>query len=856
MIKNKKVILLSSLLFLLISFLFYLSFNPIHFVIKNYRLNKEVSISAETASVALKDFSFYISIPELKIQKQEKNITVNNVDIYIDPWLVTYKLYADIKSINFFSLVDDKFAANNEIFFDGKISAKFFIKSLRSANIDLKSVKGGFKGNDHKITELRDATIKLEFKNKTLAINDFIIEYNNGLRLVLEGYLGVEGKNLTGVNVNAKVNALPVNDLKYFWPETLYPEIRKWVVNNIYGGSVEQAVAKINFNADDLKNNTCKQESVDTMIIVKNTNVLYLEDKKPIENIDAKVHIDCTALEAEANASLIRKINLFNIKFRLPFDSLKLEVSTKFKMQMSELNEFIPNQYIDEIKGVGLDINQPSSILDGSLLLSYPLKSSFLFSNLEMNIDSEINRLVIGEMTQIVISNARLKLSNLHDQLSLSLTNNKDDLNLSYQYAHDAVDKDPHSLELKLNYVVDSPVKLNSLEALSGKLKVFLKINNKILETNLDATNAVLFLPYIGYTKDVSNVFNVNCIADVGEEALVSKSCQILGGSKFSAKLDFFYNRISKEMEKFELNNVKIDQNIFSVQISEKNNISSVRLKSNYLDLSKLDYSKIPVSDNQNSTFNFSFDIREMLCKNNIILNNIRGEYNKNKANPPQLSFFANSDGSSIELTRALKEGKQTYILTSNNISRYMLAANLYRNIKKGSALVEVSANKNPSGGYIYTGKIQLTKFYFTNNSPLIKIIRGILSPIHSFSEMVESLRGGSLPADTFTSNITLADDELNILNGFLEGPSYQIKISGFMDFKLRKMKFKGIYIPNFHGINGFISSLPILGWIINGGKDSAFIGANFTIRGSFDKPETFFNPLSLLTPGFLRNLL
>ena len=92
--------------------------------------------------------------------------------------------------------------------------------------------------------------------------------------------------------------------------------------------------------------------------------------------------------------------------------------------------------------------------------------------------------------------------------------------------------------------------------------------------------------------------------------------------------------------------------------------------------------------------------------------------------------------------------------------------------------------------------------------------------------------------------------------DGYISGPSYAIKIGGYIDFSNHMLKFKGIYIPYLYGINKLVSSIPVLGNLIDGGKKSALIGANFTIRGDINNPELNFNPLSILTPGFLRNIL
>lgn len=857
MFKGKKIKIIS--LFLIIVLLLFVTFikiKPINFSFEKFRVGSDIYISADKASLSVKDFSFHIKIPEIEIIHFDKKIKLFDLDSFISFIFLNNKIQASLKKSDLISILDPSLSENIKINFDGLVSIDLFLINPKMLNFVLTSNDGYLKRSNGEIEKLKSAVVNLNLANEVLKVNELSINYSNGFSIGIAGDAAIVRKNIEGINLIANLSSLPVNDLKYFWPSSLEPEIRKWVVSNIRDGVIESADAKFKFSKDDLKNKKCNKNNIDANIFVKGANLTYIENMKDMRDINAKVHIDCDSLEAEADNSFIRKINLAGIKFRLPFDTLKLEVSTKFKMPMTELDEFIPNEYQLQLKEYGLNLQQPNSIFSGAFELKYPLQAEeFAFQNVEMNINSHINSLVYGKFQPIKINNANLNISNSNDNFKINITNDIDKLNMIYKYSHLDKNNSPHEFDIEADYQIQEPLKFESFEALAGKVKVKMKVANNLLETKIDANNTKLFIPFIGFTKESSDDFIFQCSVKIAEDSLNSDLCQLTGKNKFSANIDFIYSNKFKKFEKLELTNVKIDQNNFAVKLYERDNISSVSISSKYLDLSKFDYSKLPSSNSENSSFNFSFDIDKVLCKNNITLNDVRGEFNKNKNDPPQISFQALSDGDSIKVSRALKNGKLTYIATSSNLSRFLLAANSYKNIKKGKLDLSISANRENSVN-VYSGKIRVDKFYFSNNSALIKIVRGILSPLNSFSDILSSIKGGSLPADYFTSDILFKGDELKLSNGLIKGSAYEVKIAGSMNFKNKTMKFKGIYIPSLHGINGFIDSIPFLGSLITGGKNSAFIGANFSISGSFDNPETFFNPVSVLTPGFLRNIL
>lgn len=54
--------------------------------------------------------------------------------------------------------------------------------------------------------------------------------------------------------------------------------------------------------------------------------------------------------------------------------------------------------------------------------------------------------------------------------------------------------------------------------------------------------------------------------------------------------------------------------------------------------------------------------------------------------------------------------------------------------------------------------------------------------------------------------------------------------------------------------VNSLLSSIPLVGEILTGG--SGLIAATYTMKGPSKDPQVSVNPLSILTPGFLRKIL
>jgi hypothetical protein len=88
----------------------------------------------------------------------------------------------------------------------------------------------------------------------------------------------------------------------------------------------------------------------------------------------------------------------------------------------------------------------------------------------------------------------------------------------------------------------------------------------------------------------------------------------------------------------------------------------------------------------------------------------------------------------------------------------------------------------------------------------------------------------------------------------YLRGPLFGASIRGKIDFKMHRINLGGTYIP-LQGLNAALCEIPLVGVIITGPKCEGVWGMTFAIQGGMDRPEVIVNPLSMLTPGILREI-
>ena len=91
-------------------------------------------------------------------------------------------------------------------------------------------------------------------------------------------------------------------------------------------------------------------------------------------------------------------------------------------------------------------------------------------------------------------------------------------------------------------------------------------------------------------------------------------------------------------------------------------------------------------------------------------------------------------------------------------------------------------------------------------------------------------------------------------MKAHVSGSAVGINIDGKVDMNSGDSNLQGTLVP-FSTVNKILNFIPIIGDILTGGDNQGVLAVAYEIKGSLGSPKITVNPVSLLTPGFLRNL-
>ena len=103
-------------------------------------------------------------------------------------------------------------------------------------------------------------------------------------------------------------------------------------------------------------------------------------------------------------------------------------------------------------------------------------------------------------------------------------------------------------------------------------------------------------------------------------------------------------------------------------------------------------------------------------------------------------------------------------------------------------------------------------------------------------------------------AKFTKSGNDVEVSDGSMFGPTLGATVQGRIDFGRDQVNLGGTFVPLF-GVNNLFSQVPVIGPLLGGNKHEGLVGLSYRITGSAANPVLNVNPLSVLAPGFLRQI-
>jgi len=128
------------------------------------------------------------------------------------------------------------------------------------------------------------------------------------------------------------------------------------------------------------------------------------------------------------------------------------------------------------------------------------------------------------------------------------------------------------------------------------------------------------------------------------------------------------------------------------------------------------------------------------------------------------------------------------------------------------------------------------------------------LLTVAALTGIVDLLSGDGIHFSTLEAPFTLTDGVLDLRDARASGTELGLTIKGQVDLDQDVVALEGTIVPAY-AINSVLGHIPLVGSLFSAEKGGGIIAMNYSMRGPSADPSISVNPLSALTPGFLRKL-
>ena len=666
------------------------------------------------------------------------------------------------------------------------------------------------------------------------------------------------------VNAFASLDQVPGDSAASLWPLGLAPMTREWVTDNIRKGTVPHAEVKVALKKGDTKLKYLPKESVDATINIDGMQVRYLPNHPPVTNAKGAIHVDGLALDATiTSGDYLTGMKLNNGRVLIEDlnpDNPYIKLSLSAEGPASDMVHFLGLPKLEHAERLNLNENTISGTVKGSANLGF-----YFFDSKDSPIAFDINA-DIAAVSQPAFMQ-KFDLTAISGNVKI---NEK-----GIDFSGSGNVNGATSREAKVRYMfkpekgydtfidVDASTPVENLKrfgypefsflkgAIDVKASVKTGDNAELSQATIDLVNAELDWQDFGLKKPLKEQATFDITVDKQNGALSIPAFSLQGKdlvAKGSAGLANDFSSVNKlELSRF--NNGSSDIDSLSYAITGDAIILNVKAKT--IDLTRY----MDKDDNSFSFANFpaiqlSGDVDTLILGKERVVNELKGTLDCNK-NICMQADMSGKVGEQKPFTIKIQKnanGIRQLNVQSEDGGALLHTIGAFDGMEGGDLSVSGDYTESENGSTL-EGHLVIGEHVIKEAPVLAKILS-----LASLTGFIDTLQGNGIRFSKLKLPFKLYNDVITITDGKTHGDAIGMTVEGTITFPKKTLDLNGTVVPSYN-LNTAIDKVPVVGDILTGGKGEGVFAARYSISGTPKDTDVGVNPLSMLTPGFLRGL-
>jgi hypothetical protein len=706
-----------------------------------------------------------------------------------------------------------------------------------------------------------DGTQGLTHSNFDLVMDSDVMKFHaKGGHQNHAGYKGYAA--VPEITASVDLANLPYDELKRFWPPVLGVDAREWMMAHISGGMVKSAVATAHLKPDDFLTPLISKDAVDATVTFEGIHLDYQENLPPVEQVSGVAKFDGNSMDLTANGGVMPHSKVISSEvriFNIGRGDEEMEIDGVAKGSVEDLLTFLA---LKNGEKKNLKMAQMTGTHETDYHFKFPLLKDLLLSQITFFATSKMKDITIPDVRPgIAMTGGVFNVSVDNTSLSAGGEAKLGDLPAKISYYEE--DGPKAEFDSRVDVLTEAEgAKLVSLgipvkEYITGGLvKAKLRLDQKdgLASASIvsDLTDAELNIPEAGWDKPKGVKAAIIIEGQEKKPGLMQLPKISVIGDYLSIKGSGTFNTDGSTLTALKLNEAKFGRNDFTLTLTTPQaNKYNILLMGKNLNLGPfIAYYKKKESADRTFAYNLETRLDQVELMNDKTIHQVKGyvDCDVERCLGTSLSARWEADRGQLLLDYKKEGVVKVFSLKVDNAGDFLSGLDFIDDIKGGemetTAWTNATDKKPPS-----RGKFVMKDFKVTHAPVLAKLLT-----VGSLSGIADLLSGQGISFTKADSEYTYDGKVLGIQGFKAAGNSLGLTADGEVNIDTGQMLVRGNVIPAFT-VNRVLGNVPMLGTILTGGEGQGVLATRYKIAGNFSDPDIQVNPLSMLTPGLLRNI-
>ncbi|ABC22837.1 YhdP family protein [Rhodospirillum rubrum] len=678
------------------------------------------------------------------------------------------------------------------------------------------------------------------------------------------------------VAITTSVLGLSIEDLKRFWPHDKVDGAREWIALNLSEGTIRQGDFTFDLAGPSLQD--IDITALQGLAMVEGIAVDYRNPLPPLEQMSGEIVFGLKEIAVKVATGRLRGVEgLEVVKGTVVFGGLDAEdqtaaIAVSTKGPLASVMAVIDHQPLNYAKAVGIDPKTAKGAVKADLSFAFPLLKDLTFEQMAIRVEGDVEGVALPKAAfGRDVSDGKLKVVLDQNGMDISGTATLASVPVALVWRENFVDA-PFLSRYKVKGTLDAKgmASLGIDPALisppygGGVAKADLTYirlpgGRATLEGRLDLTETVLDLEAFGWRKPAGSLGAAKVSARLGgkDDRL---DIDMTAEPQMTAKASVFLNAKGDEIKRVDVDSFVVGNTRLAGSVSLGGSAGpDIRIGDGVLDLrpyfdrrrgaatSPTPAEGVAAKPTKDlPAFSATVTLRQIMLANDVVFEHVTARAARDAHHWRQAVVNAAVRGSSpLALALEPKGTQRRFTLSAADAGTILRGFDVIETVAGGNLSVE--ALSDPGG--VARGRV-LVKDFRLQKAP---VLAQILS-VAGLTGILDVLGGQGIAFSTLVVPFVYDDPVVTVSEAQAYGNAIGLTAEGAINLDDERLSLKGTVVPAY-AINSLLGKIPLLGSIIVGGKGQGVIGVNYAVSGDVSKPAISVNPLSALTPGFLRGI-